>query len=55
MLTSDEKGFLKDMVKRALKDIQAKKSTIKDYPFPRFLAAEKRYEDFLKGIIGKLK
>ena len=54
-LTKDEKAFLHSLVKRVLNKVKKEEGTITEYPFPAFIAAEKKYERFLKAMMEKLK
>lgn len=53
-LTKDEKEYLKRVIKEDLKELKKEGKTVIHHPFPRFLAGEKKLEDFLKKLIEKL-
>ncbi len=45
--------FLKAVVTKTLKQVEAEEKTIIEHPNPEFLAAEERYEAFLKNLLKK--
>ena len=55
MLTDEEKQYLKKLVENDLKRFKAEEETIITNVSPGFLKGEKKYEDFLKELIEKLK
>ena len=55
MFTEREKEYLKLIVQRELKTFEEEKATIIDIENPAFLAAEERYDEFLKNLLKKLK
>lgn len=54
MLTEKEKEYLKQLVKRELKNFEDEKSTLVNEWDPTFLAAEERFDQFLKNLLKKL-
>lgn len=55
MLNENEKQYLKKLVEKDLEKFKAEESTIITDISPGFLKGEKEYEEFLKGLIEKLK
>ncbi len=55
MFTDMEKEYLKKVVKKELEKFKAEEKTILTEMSPGFMKGEVEYEDFLKGIIEKLK
>jgi hypothetical protein len=51
--TEKELVFLKAVVTKTLEHVKAEEKTIIEHPTPAFLAAEERYEDFLKNLLRK--
>ncbi len=55
MFTDDEKQYLKKLVEKDLEKFTAEEETIITNISPGFLKGEKKYEDFLRELIEKLK
>ena len=55
MFTDDEKKYLKTLVKRELEDFEKEgKTVLITEAFPNFLAADAKYDEWLKNLIKKL-
>lgn len=54
MFTDTEKEYLRKIVKRELQDFKEEEKGVVDMS-PAFLKGEKKFEDFLKELLEKLK
>lgn len=55
MFTDDEKKFLNTLVKRELEDFEKEgKTVLITEAFPNFLAADAKYDEWLKNLLEKL-
>lgn len=55
MFSKDENEMLRFLVQKALDDLKSESKTILTDVPPSFVAAEAKGEDFLEGILEKLK
>ena len=54
-LTKEEKEFIKLLIKNKLEEFKKEEKTIIEQDKPSFLAAEVKYEEFLKALLKKFK
>ena len=54
-ITPQEKKFLKELLKKHLKDFEKNEKVSLRYSSPRLISAEIQYDMFLKGLIKKIK
>jgi hypothetical protein len=55
MFTDMEKEYIRKLVEKELKKFKAEEKTILTEMSPGFMKGEAEYEEFLKGIIEKVK